>query len=229
MTESNTLVYVLDDNEPAARAMEQLLQPQGYRVRRSCSAAACLKAWAAETEPACLLLDLRMLPRHEDEAQHVLRECAPAVVVARDSPVPAIVRVMRAGAVDFLQKPVAAAELLAALARARRLASTAFARRQERRHLQRLLQRLTPREREVMALVVTGRLNKQVASELGTTEKTVKLHRAQLMRKLEVRSLAELVRLADRSTCEAVATPNGRCTMMAKGGEAPRFLQGLRC
>ncbi|WP_458218699.1 response regulator transcription factor [Paracidovorax citrulli] len=198
MMESDAVVYVMDDDEAVAKALARLLQAHGYRVRWFCSAADFLQAWSGETGPACLLLDVRMPGMSGIDVQHFVGVDVPAVMVSGYTDVPAIVQAMQAGAVDFLQKPVTEAVLLPAVSRARRLAVEAFGRRQELRRLQSLLQRLTPREREVMAWVVTGRLNKQVASELGTVEKTIKAHRARVMQKLEVGSLPELVRIADK-------------------------------
>jgi FixJ family two-component response regulator len=105
---------------------------------------------------------------------------------------------MKAGAVDFLPKPVCEASLLAVLDRALKVAVEEFNKRREREEIEQRVGHLTPREREVMALVVTGRLNKQVASDLGASEKTIKIHRARVFEKMKARSITELVRLFDK-------------------------------
>lgn len=198
MSDPDVAVYVVDDEETVARGLARLVQSHGYRTRSFSSTGAFLEAWSQETGPACLVLDVRMPDLSGIELQRRLGPDVPVVMLSGYADVPAVVQAMLAGAVDFLQKPVTTTTLLPALAKACRAALEAYARRQELQHLRDLVGRLTPREREVMAWVVTGRLNKQVASELGTVEKTIKAHRARVMQKLEVGSLPDLVRMADR-------------------------------
>lgn len=198
MNDFDVAVYVVDDEESVARALVRLVQSQGYRARPFHSSATVLESWAQESGPACLLLDVRMPDMSGIELQRHLGPDVPVVMLSGYADVPSVVQAMLGGAVDFLQKPVTVTMLLPALAKACRAALDAYARRLELQHLRDLVDRLTPREREVMAWVVTGRLNKQVASELGTVEKTIKAHRARVMQKLEVGSLPDLVRMADR-------------------------------
>lgn len=198
MNKLESAVYVVDDDEAVARGLARLIQSHGYRARWFCSPTVFLEAWSCENGPACLVLDVRMPEMSGIDLQRYLGQDVPAVMLSGYADVPAIVQAMQAGAVDFLQKPVTEAVLLPAVARACRTAIDAFERQLELRRLRSLIERLTPREREVMAWVVTGRLNKQVASELGTVEKTIKAHRARVMQKLEVGSLPDLVRIADK-------------------------------
>jgi FixJ family two-component response regulator len=123
----------------------------------------------------------------------------PIIFVTGKGDIPTSVRAMRAGAVDFLTKPVSGEALLAAVARARQLDAQARAARNETASIEALLARLTPREREVLTHVVAGRLNKQIAGDLGTVEKTIKVHRGRMMSKLGVRTVQDLVRLAERA------------------------------
>jgi FixJ family two-component response regulator len=135
------------------------------------------------------------------DLQHELRVAnalLPIIFITGHGDIPMSVKAMKEGAVDFLPKPVKDQELLNAIERALARADHDHAERLEIEDIQRRLESLTPREREVMALVVRGLLNKQIAFELGTVEKTVKVHRARVMEKMEVQSLAELVRLAER-------------------------------
>jgi FixJ family two-component response regulator len=123
----------------------------------------------------------------------------PIIFVTGKGDIPTSVRAMRAGAVDFLTKPVSGDALLAAVARARQLDTQARAARDETASIEARLARLTPREREVLTHVVAGRLNKQIAGDLGTVEKTIKVHRGRMMSKLGVRTVQDLVRLAERA------------------------------
>ena len=123
----------------------------------------------------------------------------PIIFVTGQGDIPTSVRAMRAGAVDFLTKPVSSEALLAAVSRARQLDAQIRAARNETASIEARLARLTPREREVLTHVVAGRLNKQIAGDLGTVEKTIKVHRGRMMSKLGVRTVQDLVRLAERA------------------------------
>jgi FixJ family two-component response regulator len=152
--------------------------------------------------PGCLVLDLRMPEMTGLELQDVLERAGhtlPVVFVSGHGDIPASVRAMKAGAIDFLTKPVQNRALLEAIERALARDAAARAVRAERDAARTRLARLTPRERQVCDLVATGLLNKQIAAELGTGEKTIKWHRAHVMGKLGVGSVAELVRLIDRA------------------------------
>jgi FixJ family two-component response regulator len=192
-------IYVVDDDPMVLAALERLLRVNGFDVEVFTSAAAFLQG--ATDGPAVLLLDLRMPGLSGLDVQEALgrsgRELS-IIFLSGESDVPSTARAMREGAVDFLVKPVDATQLLEAVDRAETRAVEAQRKRSEARHTRDLLSRLTNREREVCELVARGLLNKQIAFELGTSEKTVKVHRGRVMRKLEVDSVAALVQLVSR-------------------------------
>lgn len=193
-------VFVVDDDPSLRTAVERLLESVGLPCEMFSNANEFLKR-AERGVDGCLILDVRMPGPSGLDLQNALSAMGqeiPIVFVTAYADVPLTVRAMKAGALEVLTKPFDDQALLdvvnAALARAR-------VRRQEREETTRLRARfetLTPREREVMALVVTGPPNKQIAHQLGTTERTVKAHRAQVMHKMQADSLAELVRMSDR-------------------------------
>lgn len=194
-------VFVVDDDDAVLRAIERLLRADGLDVAVFASPREFLERHDPSV-PGCLVLDLSMPDYSGLDLQRALAErgqTRPAVFLSGQGDIPASVKAMKQGAVDFLTKPVNAAELLEAvrLAIARDIA--ARAKDAETADLRRRLATLTPREREVLGHVLGGRLNKQIAAEIGAAEKTVKVHRARIMQKLQVRSLAELVRLAERA------------------------------
>lgn len=193
-------VYVVDDDRGFLRSMDRLLRAAGYAVRTFTSAQEFLAA-DRHNGPACLLLDLRMPGVSGIDLQERLvasgEDDLPIVFLSGHAEFQAGVRAMKAGAVDFLAKPFTEAELLAAVAKALEKDRGARAARALRQDALERLSRLTPRERQVCDLVATGLLNKQIASELGAAEKTIKCHRGRVMEKLEVGSVAELVRLVD--------------------------------
>jgi FixJ family two-component response regulator len=193
-------VFLLDDDPGLCRALTRLIRSAGYEVE-AFGAPDHFLARAPHAGPACLVLDLRLPGMTGLELQARLERRGhplPIVFISGRADVPASVRAMKAGAVDFLSKPVDERELLGAIAGALERDRAHRAERAERRGLDTRFARLTPREREVCARVATGLLNKQIAAELGTSEKTVKVHRGRVMAKLEVGSVAELVRLYDR-------------------------------
>jgi FixJ family two-component response regulator len=150
--------------------------------------------------PACLVLDLNMPGLNGLELQECLAEreiSLPIVFITGYGTVPDSVKAMKAGAVDFLEKPFSDEDLLGAISRAIETERLAKQDQERRRELKKRMESLTPREYDVFRLVVTGMLNKQIAFELGTVEKTVKVHRARVMAKMGAKSLAELVRFAD--------------------------------
>lgn len=198
MGESKARVYFVDDDPSVGRALVRLAEAHGYRAAAFCSANAFLQARAGDDGAACVVLDLQMPDMDGITLQRCLAGAMPVIILTGHADVPSTVSAMQAGAIDFLLKPVADTVLLAAIGQACDAAVAAYLQRIEMERLRTRLGRLTPREREVMEWVVTGRLNKQVASELGTVEKTIKAHRASVMRKLEVASLPELVRFADK-------------------------------
>lgn len=189
-------VCVVDDDDEVRAALQRLLESAGHAVRAFASAAGCLESIDAGSV-ACLVLDLAMPGTDGLQLQRLLLERAPelpVVFLTGRGDIAASVQAMKRGATDFLTKPVEDEVLLAAVGDA--LAEA------ERRHglharaatLAQRLASLTAREREVLGLVLEGRLNKQIAAALGTAEKTVKFHRGNLMRKMGVRSVAELAR-----------------------------------
>ena len=193
-------VFLVDDDASVRRALTRLLRAGGLEVESFPSADALLGALETQ-EPSCVVADLRMpglsgLDLQDELARRGLD--LPLLFISGRADVTSSVRAMRGGAVDFLEKPVSDVDLLRAVTRALARNREQQAARRERETLQARLARLTPREREVFALVASGLLNKQVGHQLGTTEKTIKVHRARVMEKMEARSLADLVRMAER-------------------------------
>ena len=193
-------VFVIDDDAAVCRSLSRLLIAAGYRVRAFESAEMYLAAGDSQT-PGCLVLDV-CLPGLDGMAlQRSLLDSAcprPIVFLTGRSDIQTSVNAMKAGAVDFLTKPIESERLVAAVDKALRCDAD---RREElaiRSAIQRRFDKLTSRERQVMDRIIRGRLNKVIAAELGIGEKTVKVHRARLMEKMGVRSVAELVPLAAR-------------------------------
>jgi FixJ family two-component response regulator len=194
------VVHVVDDDLSVRKSLARLLGGAGHDVRLYSSAEELLAVAGPELD-GCLLLDLRLPGASGLELQERLAErgcLAPVVFLTGHGDVPASVRAMKRGAVDFLAKPVAASDLFTAVASA--LSRGAARRRDlvELADLRALADALSERQREVWLRVVRGQLNKQIASELGIVERTVKLHRARAMVKLRARSTADLVRIAAR-------------------------------
>lgn len=199
MDNSPSVVFVVDDDPYVCRAMSRLLHSVGHCVRTFRSATEFLADYDPDVA-GCLLLDFAMPDFDGLEVQAMLNDSGghmPVIFITGNGNVPLTVAAIRGGAVNFLTKPVAESRLFEAVEEA--LQIDAAERRNDRvRHaLERRLGTLTPRERQVLEQVVRGRLNKQIAAELGTVEKTVKVHRARVMHKMGARSLAELVQLAD--------------------------------
>jgi RNA polymerase sigma factor (sigma-70 family) len=197
---SSSLVYVVDDDESVLRAMSRLIRSAGLETETFPSAYAFL-ASAPPDRPACLVLDVRMPGLGGLDLQESLRRAnrdIPIVFVAGQSDVPMSVRAMKGGAVDFLEKPLMDGELLEAVERALVRARDARDRQAGREEILRRYEELTQRERQVLTLVVQGLLNKQIAARLGTSEKTIKVHRGRVMEKMRAGSLAELVRMTQQ-------------------------------
>lgn len=193
-------VLLVDDDPGVRRALTRLLRSAGLEVESFASADALLPA-VDGNRPSCVVVDLRMPGLNGLELQDELARRGlelPLLFISGQADVTSSVRAMKGGAVDFLEKPVADDALIEAVSRALRRHREIQAERQESAVLQAHYARLTPREKQVFALVVSGLLNKQVGYELGATEKTIKVHRARVMEKMEAGSLADLVRMAGR-------------------------------
>jgi FixJ family two-component response regulator len=194
-------IHVVDDDDSFRTAMERRLKLAGYEVATYPSAQQLLDRLPDEDEPGCILLDVRIPGLSGPELQGRLNELGsmlPIVFLTGHADTPTTVRTIKAGAEDFLTKPVESEQLLRTIERA--LARHAAIRGERHRieEMQALVSALTPRERQVFELVVRGKLNKQIAHELGTTERTIKAHRHQVMEKMRAQSLAELVSTAER-------------------------------
>jgi FixJ family two-component response regulator len=201
MPVSNPTVFLVDDDDSVRRGLARVIKSHDHHVQTFASARQFLDSDWQNHSPACLVLDVRMPGLSGLDLQRELqieKAILPIVFITGHGDIPMSVKAMKEGAVDFLPKPVTDKDLLLAIERALARAEHDRAERNEIDDIQRRLDTLTAREREVMALIVTGLLNKQVAFELGTVEKTIKVHRARVMEKMQAESLAELVRIADR-------------------------------
>jgi RNA polymerase sigma factor (sigma-70 family) len=194
------LVHIVDDDAAFRTAIARVLQASGYRVALYESGDRLLEG-VPGSEPGCILLDIRMTGLGGLELQDRLHErgiILPIVFLTGYGDIPMSVRAIKAGAEDFLSKPVPKEVLLAAVERALARYQEAHERHNRLASLRALVDTLTPRESEVFALVVRGKLNKQIAYQLGTSERTIKAHRHSIMEKLRVQSVAEAVSIAER-------------------------------
>jgi FixJ family two-component response regulator len=200
METAQPIVFVLDDDLSVREALRSLIRSVGLRCETFASTTEFLRYPRTEA-PSCLVLDVELpggsgleLPT---ELAHAGTEL-PIIFITGHGTIPMSVRAMKAGALEFLTKPFSEQELLDAIRLALVRDSAAHADRAEQRAARARFERLTARERDVFSLVVAGRMNKEIAAELGTAEQTVKQHRGRVMQKLEARSVADLVRLAER-------------------------------
>jgi FixJ family two-component response regulator len=205
-----TTVFLVDDDSSVRKALARLIRAAGYEVAPFASARQFLESKPETAGVACLVLDVRMPGVNGLELQEALQAAKiaiPIIFITGYGDIPMGVQAMKAGAVDFLPKPVCQETLLPAIEQALARAAEQRAEAAQLVDIRRRLESLTPREREVMALVVTGMLNKQIAWQLGTVEKTIKVHRSRVMEKMAVDSIAELVRLAEKVGIPAQKQP----------------------
>jgi len=197
MASTTPTIYLVDDDEKVLTALSRVLSGTGYPVSRHSSAEDFLRCHDPGI-PGCVIIDL-LLPGMDgfDIQQKLSTESGnrPVIFLTGRGDIPASVRAMKAGAVDFLTKPVMASVLLSAVAQALERDEREREDGERKRRIDQQLARLTPRERQVLDQVVAGRLNKQIAADLGIVEKTIKVHRGRMMGKLGVRTVADLVRL----------------------------------
>ena len=198
MTETEPTVFVIDDDPSFRRSTERLIRSSKFQVETFATATEFLSSERSNA-PGCLVLDVRMPGLSGLDLQRELTRAGvriPIIFMTGHGDIPMSVRAIKAGAVDFLTKPFRAQDLLDAIRDAIERDHTAREDQARIADLRGRRETLTPREREVMTHVVSGLLNKQIAAELGTVEKTIKFHRAHLMRKMRADSVAELVRMA---------------------------------
>jgi RNA polymerase sigma factor (sigma-70 family) len=200
MNEPSPIVFVVDDDPSVGRAIKRLVGSVGLQVELFGSAQEFLLG-NRPNAPGCLILDIRLPGISGLDFQHKLAEAnihIPIIFITAHGDIPMTVRAMKAGAVEFLTKPFRDQDLLDAIQLA---LERDRARRQQEAELvvwRERFESLTPREREVAAMVVTGMLNKQIAAEIGTSENTVKVHRSRAMEKMQAQSLVDLVKMVER-------------------------------
>ena len=203
------LVCVVDDDQSVRRGLRRLFKSAGYTAETFASAEDYLAREIFEG-PICLVLDVRMPGLNGLELQKELESrgaCEQIVFITGHNDVPTCTEAMKNGAVDFLMKPFDSEELIEAVRRALGRGKEQLRKREERREARALIDKLTPREFEVLRFVIIGLLNKQIAAELHTAEKTIKVHRGRVMQKLGVTSVADLVRISQRAGVSQTGKP----------------------
>jgi RNA polymerase sigma factor (sigma-70 family) len=205
---AHTLVYVVDDDISMRKAIGRLLESEDYSVEMFTGAREFL-ARAPHPGPSCVILDLNMPGLNGLELQQALADRGhgeQVIFITGGASVPTCRQAMKAGAVDYLSKPFRDEDLLCALEQALTRSSEQWLQRSQRKEVRERVATLTPRELDVLKLVIAGMLNKQIASQLGTTEGTIKVHRGRVMEKMGVTSVAELVILAQRAGITPAST-----------------------
>jgi RNA polymerase sigma factor (sigma-70 family) len=200
MTEPVPVVFVVDDDSSVRGAIQHLVESVGLRVELFRSAQEFLQATRPDT-PSCLVLDIRLPGMNGLDFQQELAEAnipIPVIFITAHGDIPMTVRAMKAGAVEFLTKPFRDQDVLDSIQVALGRDRTRREREKEMSSLRERFELLTPREREVVAMVVSGMLNKQIAAAIGTAENTVKVHRSRAMEKMRARSLADLVKMVEK-------------------------------
>ena len=200
MSNVSPVVFVVDDDPSVRRAIKRLVESVGLHVELFASPQEFLQRWSRDV-PGCLVLDIRLPGKSGLDFQRELAEAnisIPIIFITAHGDIPMTVRAMKSGAVEFLTKPFRDQDLLDAIQLALERDSARRKQESEIATLRERYESLTPREREVLPLVVSGLLNKQIAAKLGTSEATVKVHRSQLMRKMSAESLPELVRMWEK-------------------------------
>ena len=201
MTDSLPTVFVVDDDAAVRKSLVRLLKSAGYRPEGWASAEEFLDRWGRDPAPGCVLLDIQLPGLDGLQLQQKLQTSThpvPIIFITGHGDIPMSVKAMKAGAVDFLSKPFRDDDLLDAIQQAIRYDRQQRVVRAERDAVAKRYETLTAREREVMALVVRGLLNKQISNQLGASEKTIKIHRGRVMEKMKVQSVADLVRAAEK-------------------------------
>lgn len=200
MSDTDGLVFIVDDDASLRESLKNLIRSVGLRVEAFASAQEFLRSKRPDV-PGCLVLDVRLQGLSGLDLQKRMADSdieMPIIFISGHGDIPMTVQAMKAGAVEFLTKPLRDQDLLDAIQHALQRDRKAREEREETQKVRHRFASLTQREREVMALVVTGLLNKQIAGELGTSETTVKIHRHQVMEKMAANSVAELVRMSDK-------------------------------
>jgi RNA polymerase sigma factor (sigma-70 family) len=217
--DSVALIHVLDDDASVRRSLARLIRSAGFEARTFASAADFVEN-GLTAQPSCLVVDVRMPGQSGLDLQETLSAAgwvAPVIFITGHGDVPMSVRAMRGGAVNFLEKPFEDEVILAAIREAVERGSTTRRDRRRRQEIARLLETLTPREREVFALVVAGLPNKRIANQLGASEKTVKVHRGRVMGKMRAASLADLVHMAHEAGVSVARTAESLAAWPALG------------
>src|SRR5216684_5609299 len=218
MTEAPPIVFVVDDDPSVRRAIKRLVGSEGLQVELFGSAQEFLQGWRPDA-PSCLVLDIKLPGISGLDFQRKLVEAGiriPIIFITGHGDIPMTVRAMKAGAVEFLTKPFLGEDLLDAIQVALERDRTRRQQESEIAVLRERFESLTPREQEILPLVVSGRPNKQIAAELGTSEITIKVHRGSVMRKMQAEYLADLVRMAGRLGLPAAQVSSNRTSSSAQ-------------